>query len=67
LETASYAAKRFPNAEVIKIQNEDFSMPAIDTSTFFEQSANNEIWNERLTSDIFEKFTTIKISFAEKK
>ena len=64
---ASYAANKFPNAAVIRIRNEDFVMPAIDTPTFFEQSANDEFWNERLTSDIFEKFTKIGISFAEKK
>jgi len=63
----SYAANRFPNAEVKRIRNENFIMPATDTPTFFEQSANDEFWNERLTSDIFENFTKIEISFVDKK
>lgn len=60
--TVIIAAEKYPLGEVKRIiENEEY--PAVaNSSIFFDASANNENWNERLSSEIFEKFTNLKIS-----
>ena len=58
----SKAAELYPHGEIRRIIQFDSYQAERDTSTFFEISANDELWNERLSADIFENFTKIKVS-----
>lgn len=60
--TVEKAAQAYPEAEVPKLQSQMKCPSANDSKTFFEWAANDEFWNERLFTDIFENFTTLKIN-----
>lgn len=55
-----------PNAEIYKLQLQTKCPSASNSRTFFELAANDEIWNERLSTDIFENFTSLKINYVSK-
>jgi putative transferase (TIGR04331 family) len=60
--TALQAANNYPNAEIIKIELPENKMASQSTAEFVWRSCNDELWNEQITSEIFENFTEIKIS-----
>ena len=64
--TAHKVAIDYPNAEIYKLQTQIDCPSASNSSTFFEWAANNEFWNERLSTDIFENFTSLKINYVSK-
>ena len=61
-QNVSKAAELYPHGEIRRIIQFDLYQAERDTSTFFEKSANDELWNERLSADIFENFTKIEVS-----
>ena len=65
--TVEKAAQAYPEAEVPKLQSQMKCPSANDSKTFFEWAANDEFWNERLFTDIFENFTTLKINHVNSK
>ena len=64
--TAHKIAIDYPNAEIYKLQTQIDCPSASNSSTFFEWAANDEFWNERLSTDIFENFTSLKINYVSK-
>jgi putative transferase (TIGR04331 family) len=60
--TVEKVAQAYPEAEVPKLKSEIKCPSVNDSKTFFERAANDEFWNERLYTDIFENFTTLKIN-----
>ena len=64
--TAHRIAITYPDAEIYKLQSQTKCPSASNSRTFFEWAANDEIWNERLSTDIFENFTSLKINYVSK-
>jgi len=61
--TAQMIAKDNPSAEVYKLRSKIICPSASSSQTFFQWVVNDEIWNERLTTDIFANFTNLKINY----
>jgi len=60
---ANHAAQKYPNAEVLRNQAHKYSFTSKNTAEFVDQASNSECWNEKITSDIFEYFTKLKVNY----
>lgn len=65
-KTTQEIANLYPKAEINKLIPQTECPSAIDSRIFFDWAANDEFWNERLSTDIFESFTSLKINYVKK-